>query len=237
MAIRIADLPDAERPRERLVRVGAPALSDRELLALVLRSGAAGRNAVEVGATLMSTWGSLDAIAAARYEDLMRVQGLGPAKTAGLVAAFELGRRSMAPGDACSYINGPEDLLALVRPILLGRPQEEVVVVVMNSAHKPLRTVELTRGGADRCMLTARDALSAVLRNDGTAFALAHNHPSGNPAPSPEDARATRAIAEAAALVGLRLIDHVIVAGPLWTSMQQQGLLVVSQSAGSMELQ
>jgi DNA repair protein RadC len=91
----------------------------------------------------------------------------------------------------------------------------------MNSANKPIRTVQLSSGGADRCLLTVRDALSAVLRNDGVAFALAHNHPSGDPTPSPEDIRSTREIEAAAVGLGLRFVDHVIIAGADWSSMRE----------------
>lgn len=224
MAVRIADLPEPERPRERLVKVGPAALSDRELLALVLRSGGRGANAVDVGGQLMAEWSSLGALAAARFEDLMRMEGLGAAKAASLMAAFELGRRAIGTGEGQPAITGPEDLVALVRPQLMGRPQEEVLVVVMNAANKVIRTVSLSSGGADRCLLTVRDALSAVLRNDGVAFALAHNHPSGNPTPSPEDIRATREIERGAVGLGLRFLDHVIIAGANWSSLKEQGL-------------
>jgi len=220
--------PAPERPGERLVQVGAGALSDRELLALVLRSGARGLNAVDVGAELISAWGSVGALAAARFEDLLRVEGLGSAKTASLMAAFELGRRATVGGEGLTAIAGPQDLVSLVGPQLIGRPQEEVLVVVMNTANRLIRTVALSRGGADRCLLTTRDALSAVLRNDGVAFALAHNHPSGNPTPSPEDIRASRAIGKGAADLGLRFLDHVIVAGSQWSSMKEQGFLIDS---------
>lgn len=231
MAVRITDLPGSERPRERLVQAGISALSDRELLALVLRSGTRGVNAVDVGANLIATWGSIDALAAARLEDLVRVEGLGDAKAAGLMAAFELGRRAAFGNGGRQAVKGPADLVALVKSQLTGKPQEEVLVVVMNSANKPLRTVALSRGGADRCLLGVRDTMSAVLRNDGVAFALAHNHPSGDPEPSPEDIRSTGEILRAATGIGLRLLDHIIVAGSGWSSMKELGLLITGRQA------
>jgi len=212
-----------------LVQAGISALSDRELLALVLRSGTRGVNAVDVGANLIATWGSIDALAAARLEDLVRVEGLGDAKAAGLMAAFELGRRAAFGNGGRQAVKGPADLVALVKSQLTGKPQEEVLVVVMNSANKPLRTVALSRGGADRCLLGVRDTMSAVLRNDGVAFALAHNHPSGDPEPSPEDIRSTGEILRAATGIGLRLLDHIIVAGSEWSSMKELGLLITGR--------
>lgn len=225
MAIRIADLPEPERPRERLVRVGPGGLSDRELLALVLRTGCKGVNAVDLGAHLMSVWGSVASLAAARIEDLLRVEGFGEAKAASLMAAFELGRRATEVVERASPISGPAELVALVRPMLLSKPHEEVVLVVMNSANRPTRTMTLTSGGADRCLLPVRDVLAAVLRNDGVAFALAHNHPSGDPTPSREDITATREIEAGAVSVNLRLLDHVIQGTTEWISLRDRGFL------------
>lgn len=225
MAVRIADLPEPERPRERLVRVGPGALSDSELIALVLRTGGRGANAVEVGASLIAAWGSAFALASARFEDLLRIPALGEAKAASLIAAFELGRRGTVSVEGARPIKVPHDLVEFVRPLLMGKPHEEVLVVVMNSANKPTRTVSLTRGGADQCLLPVRDCISAVLRNDGVAFALAHNHPSGDPTPSREDIRATKDIELGAAGLGLRLVDHLIVAGAEWQSLDELGYL------------
>jgi DNA repair protein RadC len=225
LAVRIADLPEPERPRERLVRVGTGGLSDRELLALVLRTGSKGTNAVDLGANLMSVWGSAASLAAARLEDLLRIEGLGEAKAKSLMAAFELGRRASVRIEGTLPITGPSDLVSLVRPMLISKPNEEVVLVVMNTANRPIRTLTLTSGGTDRCLLPVRDTLSAVLRNDGVAFAIAHNHPSGDPTPSPEDIRATKDIGVGADGLGLRFLDHVIIGGMKWSSMKETGFL------------
>lgn len=226
LAIRIADLPEPEQPRKRLVRVGPGGLSDRELLALVIRTGGRGTNAVDLGANLISEWRSTAALGAARFEDFLHVEGLGEAKAASLMAAFELGRRAITVCENASTINSPADLVVLVRPLLLGKPHEEVVLAVMNSSNRPIRTISLSSGGADRCLLTVRDALSAVLRNDGVAFGLAHNHPSGDPTPSSEDIVATKEIEAGAIGLGLRFLDHVIIAGAAnWSSMKETGLV------------
>lgn len=202
------------------MRVGPGGLSDRELLALVLRTGGKGTNAVDLGANLVSLWGSPSSLAAARFEDLLGVEGLGEAKAASLMAAFELGRRATEVAESSAPIRGPEDLVALVRPLLLSKPHEEVVLVIMNSANRPIRILTLTKGGVDRCLLPVRDVLSAVLRHDGVAFALAHNHPSGDPTPSREDIRATNDIERSAFGVGLRFLDHVILGATGSVSMK-----------------
>jgi DNA repair protein RadC len=217
MAVRIADLPASERPRERLARLGPVGLSDQELLALVIRSGSRGVSATDVGTDLLGAWGSLSQLSLAGMDDLDGMLSLGSAKAAGLVAAFELGRRA-AFGPVPVRIRRPEDLVSLVQPLLAGRPQEEVVLVVTNTANRVLRTMPVTRGSADRCLLVVRDVISAVLRCGGAAFAVAHNHPSGDPTPSPEDRAVTQRLRNAAETVGLRFLDHIVVAGSDWRS-------------------
>lgn len=216
MNVRIVDLPGSERPRERLERLGPGSLSDQELLALVLRTGGREANAVTIGQNLLSEWGSLDQMASARYEDLLRQSGLGAAKAAGLLAAFEIGRRSATGGPPPTTIATPGDLARLVAPLLRGSSQEEVVLVVTNSANRVVRTIKLTQGGADRCLLVVRDVIAAVLRNGGTGFAIAHNHPSGDCTPSAEDRSVTRRTEVAASTVGLRFLDHIVIAGNEW---------------------
>lgn len=217
MSVRIADLPESERPRERLARLGPGGLSDQELLALVIRSGGRGTSAMDLGTELLGAWGSLNHLSGAGFDELDGVASLGAAKAAGLVAAFELGRRA-GSGPLPTTIRGPEDLAALVLPLLAGRPQEDVVLVVTNTANRVLRTMHVTRGGSDRCLLVIRDLISAVLRCGGSGFAVAHNHPSGNPAPSPEDLAISQRLQAAATTVGLRFLDHVVVAGRDWRS-------------------
>lgn len=216
MNSRIADLPGSERPRERLVRLGPGSLSDQELLALVLRTGGREVNAVTVGQNLLTEWGSLELLTAARYEDLIRQTAVGSARAAGLMAAFEIGRRSALGGPPPETIRDPEDLHQLVSPLLRASTQEEVVLVVTNSANRVVRTVRLTKGGTDRCLLVVRDVIAAVLRNGGTGFAIAHNHPSGDCTVSAEDRAVTGRIQVAASAVGLRFLDHIVVAGNDW---------------------
>lgn len=210
-SLKIADIPDGEKPRERLIRLGPSALSDRELLAAVIRGGGRGKSALEVADELIASAGGLGSLAGARVEDLQAVRYLGPAKAAGLSAVFEIGRRAAMSQDVRPFIRGPEELAALCEPRLRGKRQEEALVVVLNSANRVLNTVVLSKGSVDRCLILARDVLSTVLRNDGVAFAVAHNHSSGDPTPSAEDFRNTQALKKAADAVGLRFLDHLVV--------------------------
>lgn len=225
MAVRIVDLPESDRPRERLVRYGAANLSGTELIALVIGAGGSTGSALDVASQILSRWGSLDRLASVQIEDLLTLPSIGKAKAASLLAAFELGRKALMSSSAVDVISGPEDLALLVRPMLLGRPNEEVVLVVLNVANKPIRVLPFTRGGAEGCLISSRDVLSTVLRNDGVAFALAHNHPSGNPEPSSADIEMTEKMQEGAQAVGLRFLDHLIVTSSGHTSIKSKGFI------------
>ncbi len=217
MTVRILDLPEQERPRERLWHHGAAALSTAELLALVLRQGCAGQSAVELAAALLAEHGSLAGLAGAAPEELAGSPGMGPAKAAALLAALRLGR-CLDSGDAPLTVRRPEDLALLARQRLGGLRRERVLVVVLDPGHRVRRVVQVSDGSADQCLLPVREVLNAVLRNDGSAFALVHNHPSGDPTPSQADLRATERLASAARIVDLRLVDHLVITDRAWAS-------------------
>lgn len=215
MATVMAAVPAHERPRERLLARGAEALSERELLALVLRNGAPGQSALDLAAELLADYGCLATLASARPEELAAKRGIGDAKAAALVAAFQLGGRVRARGDN-SVLRSAEDVADVARGELTGLRRERVLVLVCDSANRLRRTVVVSEGSIDKSLVPVREILNAVLRHDGRAFALAHNHPSGNLTPSDSDRRATIDIAAAAKVVGLRFLDHVVIAGDRW---------------------
>lgn len=212
----IADLPAQERPRERLATLGTNALADRELLAVLLGTGGApGVGAHVLAERLLSRFGSVAALARAHPADLASVTGVGPAKAALLVAAFELGRRSSLPGRP-DAITGPASVARVAQPLLQGRSRERLVVISCDRTNRVLGCDVVSEGSADQCLLPVREVLVAVLRRDGKALALAHNHPSGDPTPSPSDVRATADVRQATKAVGLRMIDHVVVTESAW---------------------
>jgi DNA repair protein RadC len=208
----LADLPPQERPRERLLRLGPQALSDRELLALLLRHGRRGESALDLATALLAEHGSLDALATARPEELATRSGVGAAKAATLVAAFQLRNRT-AVDDVPLVLRNSEDIAKAARKELSGLRRERVVVLVCDAANRLRRTVVVSEGAVDRSIVPVREILNAVLRHDGRAFAIAHNHPSGNPEPSEADHRATAKVRDAASVVGLRFLGHVVVGG------------------------
>lgn len=214
--MKVLDLPEADRPRERLLSRGAAALSDRELLALVLGAGLPGCDAIELAAVLIGEAGGLPALATADPHALKRLSGVGAAKAARVAAAFELARRAAVP-DERRRIGGSSDVAAVAAPYLRGLRHERVVVIACDTSGGVIRVTPLTDGSADRSLFPVRDILAAVFAVGGTSFAVAHNHPSGILTPSPQDKDATARLHEAAATVGVRFLDHVIVTETAWT--------------------
>jgi DNA repair protein RadC len=218
----IADIPTHERPRERLLRCGLEALSERELLALVLRNGRGGESALDLASSLLGEYGALTALADARTEELAQRPGIGVAKASALAAAFRLGRLAEETSGV-PVLRSAADVASNVSSELARLRRERVVVLVCDGGNRVRRTVALTDGSIDRSLLPVRDVLNAVLRHDGRAFAVAHNHPSGDPTPSEADRRATAELSAAAQVVGLRFLDHVVVAGDQWRSVVRSG--------------
>lgn len=190
---------------------GARALSDRELLAIVLRTGRPGQSALELADALIADFRGIAELALARPEELSRHPGVGPAKAAVLAAAFRLGQLARDSPAAREPLRSPEDVARIAGRELRGARRERVIVLVCDAANQLLQTVEVGEGTVDRSLFPVREILNAVLRHDGRAFAVAHNHPSGDPTPSEPDVRATRDLEEAARVVGLRFIGHVVV--------------------------
>lgn len=214
--MRIADLPAHERPRERLAALGTGALAERELLAVLLGSGGApGVGAHRLAERLLARFGSLPTLARAHPAELAAVPGIGPVKAAVLSAAFELGRR-VGPAAPPATVTGPADVVSVVAPLLRGRNRERVVVVSCDGAGRVLGCDVLTEGAADHTLLPAREALVTVLRRDGRAFWLAHNHPAGPAVASPADLEATLTVRQAAAATGLGFLGHLVVTDSDW---------------------
>jgi DNA repair protein RadC len=209
-------VPPAERPRERLLAVGVDALSERELLALLLRDGARGVSALELADHLLAEFGGIAGVASARPEELAARRGVGPAKAAAVVAACALGRRSASGAARLPRLRSAADLARLAQVELRGARRERVLVVTCDSANRVRRTDVVTEGAIDRATIPVREILNLVLRHDGRAFAFAHNHPGGDPEPSDADIAATAAVRTAATAVGLRFLGHVVVTDDQW---------------------
>ncbi|MGI8407695.1 MAG: RadC family protein [Actinomycetota bacterium] len=216
MSVPMAAVPLHERPRERLLAVGAERLADRELLAVILGQGTRGKSALDLATELLAEYGSLDRMAAARPEELSTRIGVGEAKSAALSAAFQLGRRAERNRHQPTTLRGPNDVALVARRDLGDGRRERVLVLVCDAANRLLRTLAVSEGSVDRSLVPVREILNAVLRHDGRSFALAHNHPGGDPEPSDADRRATKEVVAAAKVAGLRFLGHVVVTSQGW---------------------
>ncbi|MGW0181859.1 JAB domain-containing protein [Nocardia sp. NPDC003345] len=212
----ITDLPVSQRPRERLCTLGPQALSDGELLALLLGQGRRGESAVDLAFALLAEFGGVAGLAAARPEELARRPGIGAAKAAAISAAFQLAARARDGAGSLPPLSRAEDVARAARPLFAGARVERLLVLICDSRNRPRRRVFVAEGAIDEVAVPVREILNTVLRHDGRAFALAHNHPSGDPTPSVDDRRVSTLLAAAAGTVGLRFLDHVVIAGEDW---------------------
>ena len=224
--MRIADWPADERPRERLLRHGAGALSEAELLAILLRTGIAGVSAVELGRALLARFGNLQRLFAATLPEIAAVRGLGPAKYVQLQAVVEMARRalqeSIGERDALS---SPQAVREFLRLSLAGRAHEVFLVMFLDSQNRLLGSEELFRGTLTQTSVYPREVVKTALRYNAAGVIFAHNHPSGVAEPSRADELLTQTLKQALALVEIKTLDHFIVAGSRTISFAERGLL------------
>jgi DNA repair protein RadC len=201
-------------------------LTDAELLALVLRTGAGGRSALDLARDLLGRYGSLGGIARAMPAELLRVKGLGCAKVAELSAALEISRRRVAEPDRVPpRIGGPHDIARQLLPRLRDLPWEVFIVVILDSRNAMRKQIELSRGTLSASVVHPREVFKAAIDERAAAIIVAHNHPSGNPEPSREDIELTRQLVESGRILGIPLHDHIIIAGDQCTSLAEMGLM------------
>jgi DNA repair protein RadC len=212
----------SESPRERLRTLGASALSVAELVTLVVETGRGSASAPPVTDALLSMCGArLRSLARATPADLERVPGIGAATSARLIAALELGARLAAEGlPERPRIRGPEDVYDLVGPRMRDLPHEEFHALLLNTQHRVLRDVLVTRGILDASLIHPREVFRPAILERAAAVVLVHNHPSGDPMPSAEDRTVTRQMTEAGRTIGIPVLDHLIVADGGWQSVR-----------------
>ncbi|MGW3349085.1 RadC family protein [Nonomuraea rubra] len=213
--MRVKDLSERDRPRERLMSNGAAALADRELLAVLLGSGFRGASALDLATQVIETCGDLDGLSRSDPHRLITMRGIGPAKAARVAAAFHLVRRAEAWPER-ERITSTSDLAHACAPLLRDRKHERLVMVVCDTRGRILKRAVLTEGGSDHTVMPIREVITEVLTSGGAMFGLAHNHPGGSLDPSREDLEATARLIEAAQTVELRLLDHLIIADESW---------------------
>lgn len=218
MTVRMTDLPMNDRPRERLLRQGAPALSDAEIIAVQLGSGSTGASAMDVAHRLLAEWGGINGLATARPEELAREPGVGPAKAARLSAAFSIASR-LGGTSSWPVLNDSADIAREARALIGQSRVEQVVVLIADGANRMKRAEIVATGSAKSCPAPVREIISTVLRHDGVAFAVAHNHPGGDPLPTCADEVITTALRDAASIVGLHFLAHIVVGNHEWRNV------------------
>lgn len=222
----IKDWPSGDRPREKLLSLGPQALSDAELLAIFLRTGVAGRSAVDLARDLLNDFGSLRALLGAERRRFCKGAGLGDAKFAQLQAVLEMSRRHqherLQRGDA---IDSPQRTVSYLQAHLRDYPYEVFAALFLDNRHRVIAYEELFRGTIDGASVHPREVVRRALAHNAAALILSHNHPSGVAEPSQADRRITERLQAALALVDVRVLDHIVIGDGEHCSMAQQGML------------
>lgn len=222
----IKDLPEGERPREKLLALGPRSLSDAELLAIFLRTGTAGLSAVDLARALLKEFGGISPLLRADRQRFCAVKGLGEAKYTQLQAVLELARRHLGEqlsGEA--VLSNPAAVSGFVRAHLQDYPHEVFMVLYLDTRHRLLAAEELFRGTIDGANVYPREVVRQALHHNAAAIIFAHNHPSGVAEPSPADEAITRRLQEALGLVDIRVLDHIIIGRGQEVSLAERGLV------------
>jgi DNA repair protein RadC len=220
----IKDWPLAERPREKLLHLGAHGLTDAELLAILIRTGTGKETALDLAREILRGGTTLRVLGTKTPSELMRLKGIGPAKAVELLAAFEVGRRLQGDdGMVRQVIRTPEDVAHRLIPRLRDRPTEVFLVLVLDARNAVKQETEISRGTLNASIVHPREVFKTAIDAAGASIIVVHNHPSGNPEPSREDIEITRQLADAGRIIGIPLNDHVIIAGNSYTSLAERG--------------
>ena len=222
---RITDLAESERPRERLINLGPQALSNAELIAILLRVGVQGENAVQVGQRLLKNFGGLTGLHRASIDEMDAEHGLGPVKAVHIKAAIELGRRlTIESPEERPAINSPADAAALVQYEMSALEQEELRVILLNTRNRVIKIEMIYRGSLNSSQVRVGELFKDAIRRNAAAVIVVHNHPSGDPTPSPDDVAITRAMVEAGRLLDIQVLDHLVIGSGRFVSLKERGL-------------
>jgi DNA repair protein RadC len=220
------DLPEEERPRERLAKHGPAGLSNAELIAILLRVGARGQSAVALAERLLSEFRGLEGVAGASVERLSQVKGMGLAKAAQLQSAFELGKRlATEPQEKRPVVRGPHDAAKLIMEDLRYKKKEHFVVLHLDVRNRVLKTSTVSIGSLTANIAHPREVFREAVDSGAAHVIVAHNHPSGDPTPSKEDKALTKRLKETGEILGITLLDHLIIGAGEFVSLKEKGLL------------
>jgi DNA repair protein RadC len=222
---RIVDLAESERPRERLVQLGPQSLTNAELLAILLRVGVPGENAVQVGQRLLLHFGGITGLHRASIDEVCDQHGIGPAKAAQIKAAIELGRRlTLESPEERPAIHSPADAAALVQYEMSALEQEELRVMLLDTRNRVQDVTTIYRGSVNSSQVRIGEVFKTAIRRNAVNLIVVHNHPSGDPTPSPDDVALTRAIVQAGKLLDVDVLDHLVIGRGRFVSLKERGL-------------
>ena len=222
----VREMPEQERPRERLANVGAEALRDAELLAVLFRTGTREEGAVALAERVLRHFGTMRRVGQASLDELQQVKGVGRVKAIEIKAALELGRRAATMGLAERVkIASAQDVAAMLMPKFRAYETEHFKCLLLNTKNEVLKTVEISAGSIDQTLAAPMDVFRQAVREGAPAIILTHNHPSGDPEPSRQDLQLTERMKSAGELLGVRVLDHVIFGDGRFVSLKERGLM------------
>lgn len=222
----VHDLPKSERPRERLQKHGAEALSSQELLALIIGRGVSKKSVMTIAQELLSKFGNIKAISEATLEELSQIKGIGFAKAAQLKASFELARRKDEHDGERLSVKSHQDVIKVVRQRLKDKKKEQFLVLCLDTRNNLIRICTISIGTLDANLVHPREVFKEAIQSLASSIILVHNHPSGNPEPSEADIDITKRIMETGKIVGIDVLDHIIVADNKSFSFKEKGLVL-----------
>lgn len=222
----IKELPENERPQERLYRYGAEALSNSELLAIILRTGNRNQNVVALSSKIIKQRGGLNGLLSTSFEEYLKISGVGNAKASQLMALSELSKRFKSYKSGDEYkINSPESAAYYVMEELRYLKQEILKVLFLDIKNKVIYEKNITVGTLDSSLVHPREVFKEAIIKNSAGIILIHNHPSGDPTPSKEDIEVTRRIAKCGEVIGIKLVDHIIIGDGIFISLKQKEVI------------
>ncbi|MEA4883095.1 MAG: DNA repair protein RadC [Clostridia bacterium] len=222
----IREMPVGERPMERLLEYGLGAVSTGELIAIIIRCGRPGESAVDVASRLLAERGGTRGLATASMLELLSVPGIGVVRAGQIQAAIELGRRVLlCEGESRPEIGGPGDAAGILMPAMRYLEKEEFRAIFLDTRNRIVDTAVISVGTLNSSIVHPREVFRAAIRAASAGVIVAHNHPSGDPSPSPEDIAITKRLVRAGSLIGIEVIDHLIIGDNIYFSFKEKGLL------------
>lgn len=221
---RIHDMDLTERPREKLAKSGAASLSNAELIAILLRVGVEGQNAVQMGQQLLTDFKGITGLYKAGYQELCNQFGLGPAKAAQLMAAMELGKRIGRNNEEKQGIHQPQDVYDLLGYEMSLLDQEELWVILLDTRNQLISTEKIYRGSVNASQVRVGELFKAAVKSNAPSILVVHNHPSGDPTPSPEDVALTRSVIQAGKMLDIEVLDHIVIGSNRCISLKERNL-------------